>query len=210
MRSTFPLFQSHLDLVKIYWKQLLKPADWAIDATCGNGKDVLFLASLIPNGKLIGIDIQEKAIQATQDLLTRSLTNTSHVQLIQQSHATFPEWIPNESIALVVYNLGYLPGGNKEIVTSTEGTLKSVQSAKELLKKGGILTITCYPGHLEGKKEESLLIEWSRSLSPKEWSVCHHQWLNRQHSPSLIVIQKCSPEIIPFSVAREPNHILVT
>lgn len=187
MRSSFPLFQSHLDLAHTYWKRLLNPFDFAIDATCGNGKDALFLASLIPQGKLFGIDIQKDAIKTTHDLLT---TASCKITLFEQSHATFPQEILPESIQLIVYNLGYLPGGNKQITTTHDHTLQSVTAALPLLKKGGGITITCYPGHSEGKIEEKMLLDWVPSLSPKEWSVCHHQWLNRQNSPSLLFIQK--------------------
>lgn len=190
MRSAFPLFQSHLDLAQTYWKQLLKVEDWVIDATCGNGKDTLFLASLIPEGRLIGLDIQEAAIRATQALLQDSLSRMDHIQLVQQSHQTFPDWIPKGSVKLIVYNLGYLPGGDKQLTTRSEETLLSVQAAAQLLINGGVITITCYPGHLEGKNEEAQLVEWSRSLSPKEWSCSHQRWLNRHESPSLLLIQK--------------------
>jgi SAM-dependent methyltransferase len=190
MRSTFPLFQSHLDLAHAYWKQLLTPFDSVIDATCGNGKDTLFLASIVTEGKLFGIDIQKEAIQNTRQLLASSIPKRDHVKLFEQSHCVFPEEISPESISLIVYNLGYLPGGNKQLTTIHDHTLKSVQAALLLLKKGGVITLTCYPGHPEGKIEETLLLKWGSSCSPKEWSFCHHRWLNRENAPSLIVIQK--------------------
>lgn len=193
MRSTFPLFQSHLDLSHSYWTKLLQPHDLVIDATCGNGKDTLILASLVPDGQVIGIDIQATAIQKTLALLQANLPNINFIQLLQQSHQSFPSWILPQSVALIVYNLGYLPGGNKNLTTRKDDTLTSLEAAIQLIKEGGAISLTCYPGHTEGEEELLALLDWCASLSPKEWSICHHTWINRQKAPSLLFIQRKNP-----------------
>ena len=41
------------------WRRVVRPGDTCVDATCGNGYDSMFLASLIgPTGHLIMLDIQ--------------------------------------------------------------------------------------------------------------------------------------------------------
>lgn len=188
------LFQSPIDYAHQVWKQILSPGDWAIDATCGNGKDTLYLAqSIAPlSGGLIALDIQEAAITATKQLLDKHFSpdEKAFIHLCQQSHETFPEIARHKPIKIIVYNLGYLPGGNKNLTTLTPTTMISVKNALSLLAFQGMLSITCYPGHLEGAQEERALIEWASHLDPKLYIVCHLKWQNRKESPSLLMIQK--------------------
>lgn len=193
MRSTFPLFQSHLDLAHRFWKELLNPGDTVIDATCGNGQDSLVLARhLDATGKLYLIDIQSDAIKQSRDKLSGALPALllERVEFIQGCHSQFPGSILPSSVRLVVYNLGYLPGGDKALTTVTETTLKSMSAALDLLIPGGALSITCYPGHCEGKREEEAILNWAADLDPKSWSSSWHRWLNRRASPSWLLIQK--------------------
>ena len=193
--AKFALFQSHLDLAHSYWKQLVSIGDIVIDATCGNGNDTLVLAKLAlsdHSGSLFAMDIQENAILTTQKLLQQHLNPNQYakVAFLQGSHSSFPQEIPKESVTLITYNLGYLPGGNKKLTTKKESTLESLQNALLLLKPAGSISITCYPGHPEGKEEETSVLEFVSQLNPSQWSSCYHQWLNRKNSPSLLIIQK--------------------
>jgi hypothetical protein len=194
MRHSFPLFQSHLDLAHAYWSQIVQKGDLAIDATCGNGHDTLKLCQLvlsIDKGKVYAFDIQSQAIESTRHFLATHLATElkSRVDIRQCCHSAFPNNILPKSIKLIVYNLGYLPGGNKAQTTRTETTLASLHQAQELLQPGGVISITCYPGHIEGAKEQAAILDYASCLSPKEWSCCHHVWLNRQQAPSLLMIQ---------------------
>lgn len=191
--TPFPLFSSHLDLAHHYWRRLLSPGDTAIDATCGNGHDTLAIAKLLEGDgeneiRLIAIDIQEKAIEATKSLLSQQLKR--NIRFIHGSHAKFPDDIEPQSVALIIYNLGYLPGGDKTKTTLTSSTLESLGNALPLIKAGGAISITCYPGHEEGKAEEEKVLAFASALDPRIWSCCHHRWLNRRDAPSLLLIQK--------------------
>lgn len=192
MRKNFPLFQSHLDLTKKIWSSLIQGPSTVIDATLGNGKDAAFLIHLLekfPNSHFYGLDIQETALIETK----KEVGNLPKwAALYCQSHATFPPEITPASAALLVYNLGYLPGGDKAITTQTSTTLQSVEAGLSLLQSGGIISITLYPGHEEGKREAEALIDWGKALSPKEWSVSYLQFTNRKASPALLLIQKAA------------------
>jgi hypothetical protein len=194
MQHNFSLFQSHLDLAHSYWERLLLPGDWAIDATCGNGRDTLKLAEILQgkDGGVIGIDIQREALARTQELLSSrfSAEDLSSIHLFEQSHEEFPSLAIQHPIRLVVYNLGYLPGGNKEKTTKTASTLASVRLALGLVLPGGAVSITSYPGHPEGACEDSALQELVKALSPASWNVCLHTFSNRSQSPRLLYIQK--------------------
>ena len=75
-------------------------------------------------------------------------------------------------------------------MTDTSSTIKSLKMALELLCTGGALSITCYSGHKEGELEEEAVLTFAKSLSKNDYQVCHHRWLNRLKSPSLLLIQK--------------------
>lgn len=47
------------------------------------------------------------------------------------------------------YNLGWLPGGDKSITTNLEDTIASIDSAKRLIKSGGMISVMLYAGHTE-------------------------------------------------------------
>ncbi len=194
MKRQFPLFQSHLDLAHAYWQQLLQCGDWAIDATCGNGKDTLKLAEILADkeGGVIGIDIQQQAIRRTEELVHSYLNPNclAPIHLFHQSHEQFPPLVLQHPIRLIVYNLGYLPKADKTITTKVETTLQSIKNGLGLLLVGGVISITCYPGHTEGALEEKALLQWVSTLSSAHWSVCRHHFSNRLTSPSLLLVQK--------------------
>jgi 16S rRNA G1207 methylase RsmC len=169
---------NHLQQAHFYWKNLLKPSDQVIDATCGNGKDALKLAELVPQGHVYAIDIQEIALQKAKELIPYS-----NISYLLQSHTE----LPAGEFKLIVYNLGYLPGGNKNLTTMTSTTLESLEKAAEVIAIGGALSITCYPGHPEGALEEEAVRGWVQGLS-KNWLITHHVW--REKSPSLFFIIK--------------------
>ncbi len=183
----------HLSLAHAYWKELLCAGGIAIDATCGNGHDTMILAELLltyPESLLFGLDIQQSALNKTSALLQSAIpaSHFARVSLHQLCHGNIDRLPLPASPRLIVYNLGYLPGGDKTITTQTPTTLQSLQKAADLLAPHGAISVTCYPGHLEGEKEESAILNWARQLPHAKWQICHHRWVNRQASPSLFWI----------------------
>lgn len=192
MKEDSRFFRPHLQLAHSYWQQHLSLGDNAVDATCGNGHDTLKLCKLALNdtsGHIYAFDIQDSALEATTLRLKETLSPhlVKRVTLINRCHSdlTLPT---EEPIKLIVYNLGYLPGADKEQVTRVQTTLLSVRSATDLLAPGGLLSITCYPGHPEGALEEEALLEFAAKLPRETWHCCHHRWINRERSPSLLII----------------------
>lgn len=174
----------HLELSKIYWKNHLKSDDLAIDATCGNGWDTLFLASIC---QVIGLDIQKEAIEKTQALLD---LHEKKATLLLLSHEKIDEIPRSKPPQLIVYNLGYLPKGDKSITTKVDSTCQSIQKGLHLIAEQGALSITCYPGHEEGEKEQKALLHLAQSLPSAQWRVSFHQWVNAFKSPSFIWIER--------------------
>ncbi len=176
--------KQHLMCAHNYWKNRVRPGDLVIDATVGNGQDTLFLATLLKGeGVLIGYDIQQEALnQAQLHLYNLPTHERQNIILKCQSHAEFEE----QKAHLIVYNLGYLPGGDKKITTRVETT---VQSIKKALLIAEAISITCYPGHEEGRREQSALLDLVQALPSNQWNACFHQWLNRPLSPTLLWLQ---------------------
>lgn len=180
----------HISLAQKHWAHHLSPTDFAIDMTCGNGHDTLFLRQLLTAGTLFGFDIQPSALQNTKDRLQAN-NRLQGVHLFLRSHANLELEIPfPKPPQLVVYNLGYLPGGDKGIVTTAATTLQSLAKATPILPTGGALSIICYPGHPEGRIEEEAVLDWASSLPSQEWEVCFHRWINRVQAPSFCWIVK--------------------
>lgn len=189
----------HLKVSKQLWQDVAKPGRIVIDATCGNGHDSLELArlSLTPiSGKLYCMDLQEEAITNTRSRLEKHLSAdlVSRVDFIQGCHSVFPSSILSETVSLICYNLGYLPGlstqsssnsETQQVITTTDTTLKSLSAALPLLKQGGMLTVTAYPGHDGGEVEVKAVQDFLSSLSPDDWRVYSHAPLNRPKSPIL-------------------------
>src|ERR1700754_4394232 len=98
----------------------LWPGALAIDATAGNGHDTEFLAGLVgPAGTVYAFDIQEQAVNSTGERL-RKAGLEDRVQVVHSGHEHMQRYIPAEHyghINAVMFNLGYLPHGDKSITT---------------------------------------------------------------------------------------------
>jgi len=193
----------HLHLAHQLWRALLAPGDTVIDATCGKGQDTLRLAQLVTGpagacGQVIGVDLQPQALEQAQNRLALHLSTPSYsrVRWHQGCHSQLGHlpWVRALTPAprLVVYNLGYLPGGDKSITTRVESTLSSLEGVAPWWPGGGALSITCYPGHPEGAEEERAILAWAARLPSATWLVRHHRWINRPEAPSLFWLVRLS------------------
>ncbi len=181
-----------LDYAKRIIKEVTCENDYLIDATVGNGHDTLFLAQLVPYGKVFGFDIQTEAINHTKKLLEDA--EQTNVELFNISHEAVDQVIPKElhgKIAGVMFNLGYLPGGNKAITTKTETTIKTLEKMLKILKTGGVISIVVYPGHEEGKKESKALLEYLKELNQRAYQCLIYRFINhKEDAPYVLAIEK--------------------
>ena len=80
-------------------QQHLTLGDVAIDATCGNGHDTLFLSQLVgETGKIYSYDIQLAALESAKILNA----NQNNITFIHQSH----EFLELNDAKAVVFNFG--------------------------------------------------------------------------------------------------------
>ncbi|MBB6630153.1 tRNA (mnm(5)s(2)U34)-methyltransferase [Clostridium algidicarnis] len=159
----------------------IKNFDIAIDATLGNGKDTDFLSKYFK--KVYSFEIQHIAIENYKN------KEMQNVNLIEESHEFIDNTIKS-SVDCIIYNLGYLPGGDKNITTNCKSTLISIKKGLELLKSQGIMAISMYSGHEEGKKEKEEILKYASSLDKLIYGSMLHETLNRNNAPSLLIIEK--------------------
>lgn len=150
----------------------LSQGDLAIDATCGRGRDTAVMAELVGNeGHVYAVDISPRAIEATlRHLQAGSLWE--RVTLVQGDHGQLAAGLPSEirgRVSLVLFNLGYLPGGDHSLeVTGTATTLRALDDAWVMLRSEGILVCVCYPGHPGGLEESEAVRGWFQLRSDSE------------------------------------------
>lgn len=185
----FKVLHSTVEIAHNYLAECLKPGGIAIDATIGNGRDTLFMAGLVgENGRIYGFDIQEGAIETTRKLLDQH-GYLQNVTLIIDGHEKLKQYVL-EPVNAIIFNLGYLPGGNQKIVTTPETTLIAVSDGLNILKPGGIMCIVLYTGHPGGVQEQLLIEEYLKKLEKKEYYVGKLDFINRDNAPYLIVIER--------------------
>lgn len=182
-RKTFQGFnRSILNMVKKICIEHVTKEDFVIDMTVGNGHDTLFLASI--SKKVFGFDIQNIAIENTTKLLREN--NVFNYELFNVSHDKVSE-VLNEykhNIKLILFNLGYLPCGDKSITTKHESTLKAVINSLNMLDNNGIILIVFYP-HPEGKLEAKFVLDYL-----KQNNIDYKEYRNtpNEDAPYLVVI----------------------
>ncbi len=170
--------------------RVIGPGDTVIDATMGNGHDTLFLAQLVGEGGHVhAFDVQKSAVDSTCHRLNEAGVEKC-CSLYCAGHETMGE-IVKGPVKAVVFNLGWLPGGDKTITTRLSTTLQAVEAGLELLCKQGVMTICIYPGHEEGDRERDALLKLVSELRPQKYNVLHQRFLNAGlGAPECVVIQK--------------------
>ena len=88
-----------------------------------------------------------------------------------------------------MFNLGYLPGGDKRIITSPESTLDAIQIAITYLAEGGTLTIIAYRGHPGGQMETEAVLDWANDQDRTRYSLERIE-SNRSTGPILLIIRR--------------------
>lgn len=171
----------------------IKPGDITIDATVGNGLDTQFLASRVgPAGHVYGFDIQAQALQLAKERM-QGLDLHRQVTLITASHEFLSQHIPKQyfgRVKAVMFNLGYLPGSNKSVVTQSKSTLASLTRAREIVAQDGVISILAYAAHAGGNEELQAVQDWLSALDKNKLSLEHIQIPGPQKGkPQLFILR---------------------
>ncbi len=175
--------------------QVLTSGDAAVDATCGRGRDTLFLARQVGReGCVYAFDIQKEALDSTRRLLAENQI-LSGVILYQADHADMASYVP-AGLKGVLFNLGFLPGGDETILTKAESTALAVEAALGLLALGGMLVTVCYPGHGGGPEEKEAVEEKMKALPAAFWRTGGFYLINKKLAPCLFYALKVKEEAV--------------
>ena len=202
------IIQSTTELALHIARPYIREGKAVVDATCGNGHDTVALAKAVfpdygdgaaasennqecpTTPRLVAFDIQQRAVDATAGLLMEegfgAQLDAGNIRLVRDSHENMGDYL--EEACLIMFNLGYLPGGDKEITTCTETTMKAIQRAAGLLIKGGLLSVTMYSGHREGAKEKAELLDFAKGLDSKMYHVAYVNMLNQPNCPPELLL----------------------
>lgn len=174
----------------------LRPGDIAVDATAGTGRDTLFLAQQVgESGRVYAFDVQAEALEATRSLLEEEGL-LSRVVLHHAGHETLERHLPAAAgpVRAVMFNLGYLPGGDHSLITRPASTLAALEASLRMLAPGGLVSIVCYPAHPGGGEEAEAVVNFCRKLDPARFRSMRCHALNFDRSP-------------PFAIAIEKNPV---
>ncbi len=177
-----------LKLLRRVWAQTVRPGDCCVDATAGRGYDTAELARLTGStGRVLAFDIQPEALASTKALLTEQ--GLAHqVQLILDNHVQLAQYVQAGTVALIVFNLGYLPGGDHQLATKGEETVQAIKQGLKLLRPGGVLTLCIYHGGDSGFDERDTVLAYLKTLDYQQYTVLVTDFYNRPHYPPLAAI----------------------
>lgn len=179
-----------LERVLQYAQTLLQSAvsdgDIAVDATAGNGHDTLFLAELVgDDGFVYAFDVQKQAVDATlHRLLDHALEHRAVV--LKDGHENVGKYV-DKPVSGAIFNLGYLPGSDHEVITRPNTTIQALESLLKLLKVGGIIVLVIYHGHEGGKEERDEVIRFVSELPQKYIHVLRYEFLNQKNDPPFVI-----------------------
>jgi tRNA A58 N-methylase Trm61 len=179
-----------LPFAKILLQKAVKIGDPVVDATLGNGHDTLFLANLVGDtGRVYGFDIQQEAVEAsTEKIRSEGLSN--RVTLFHQGHEQLDSCIPEAEhgkITGAIFNLGYLPGSDKSVITQPATTIAAVEQLLKMMAPEGIIVLVIYHGHPGGAAERDQLLRYCQELNQNVAHVLQYQFVNQQNNPPFIV-----------------------
>lgn len=184
------LLKSARHLARMWQEKAVCPGDTVVDATMGNGHDTLALCRIAgPEGHVHAFDLQEEALAATKARLAEAGFFSGYT-LHHKGHERMDEAAMGP-VRAVVFNLGWLPGGDKSITTRWPTTEIALKKGLGLLMPGGIITLCAYPGHPAGDEELRALHGFFGSLSPREYNVLHQRFLTAgPGAPECFVVER--------------------
>lgn len=193
-----------LKLHKYFILNHLKEGDVAVDFTMGNGHDTEFLSKTVgERGHVYAFDIQEQAVESTAKHL-KEVGCPENYTLIHASHHLVKEYV-REPIKAGMFNLGWLPGGDKSITTLRETTLPAIAAAIDLMDQDAIINVAVYPGHEEGDLEGKMICDYLSGISRHRVCATKVNILNSPSSPYFILIETKNPNEGKYYKKNEKN-----
>ncbi|RPF42367.1 putative rRNA methylase [Hydrogenoanaerobacterium saccharovorans] len=176
-----------LGLAHKFIAEHVKPGGFCIDATAGRGGDTAFLCGLVgKTGKVLAFDIQEDAVKSTREFITQKGYDNI-AQVLLESHSNMAAYAQDETVDCIVFNFGWLPGGNHKIFTQPATSIAAIEQGLKLLKQGGIMSLCIYYGGESGFQERDALLEYLKTIDNRAYTVLVTQFYNRPNNPPIPV-----------------------
>ena len=132
---------------------------------------------------MYGFDIQKAAVERTKERPARA-GYEDRAELHGAGHEHMAEYV-REKADVIMFNFGYLPGGDHAVATHPDTSLRAVRQGMELLKKGGVMSLCIYSGGDTGYEERDALMEYLKDLELLKWLVIACSYYNRKNDPPL-------------------------
>ncbi len=186
-----------------------------VDATAGNGHDSLFLLRLLrsagagPEFFVQAFDIQPAALENTRARIEQvdieDQTSDGDIESEAPENGLLRRWrghllhhaefaaelshlLPFAKVGIAMFNLGFLPGSDKAMVTKASSTLVAMQSLCARMCPGGLLSVHCYAGHPGGEEETLAVLDFCRALDDKIWKSLVREFINKQRNRELLIL----------------------
>ena len=172
-----------LTIVHDFLRRHVRPGAFCIDATAGRGRDTALLCRLAgEQGRVLAFDIQDDAIRQTRALLE---SEGLRAEVIQDSHANMAQYASPGTVDCIVFNFGRLPGGDPKIFTTAASSLPAIDAGLDLLRPGGVMSLSLYYGGPNGYEERDALLDFFRTIDDRQYSVLVCDWANRRNDPPM-------------------------
>lgn len=174
----------------------LQPGGLYLDATCGNGHDTLFLCGIAgPHGRVIGLDIQPRAVENTNALLAaHGMAEIGRAELCD--HRELARFAPPGSADCVLFNFGWLPGAAHTVHSTAASSVPALEAGLQALKPGGVLAAVLYSGKIIGDAEKQAALAFFRSLPLTRYTVlvCDFaNWADTAPLPCFVLKKQAGP-----------------
>lgn len=168
-----------LGLAHKFIAENVREGDFCIDATAGNGHDTEFLCRLVgETGRVLAMDIQKQAVENTKKRM-EECGFADRCEVVLASHADMGKYAKKESASAVMFNLGWLPGGDHKIFSRADTTIDAVNAALEILRPGGVMSVCIYYGRDCGYEERDRLLEYFPTIDNRKYTVVVSNFVNR-------------------------------
>ena len=166
------------DLSRAFVGQAVKPGDWALDGTAGNGHDTLFLVNLVGDaGKVFAFDVQKSSLEKTLSRLEATGV-AQRCQFCLGGHEQLVEALPEDCCGRIkagMFNFGYLPGSDRKVITKAKTSVEAISRLLEYLCPGGVSEIKAIAALCEG-------------LPESEWRIAQYSIINKQRNREVLIL----------------------
>ena len=177
------ILKNTTELAKVFCEKYIDEETVAVDATCGNGNDTLWLAGRC--AEVYAFDIQKAATDATSAAVLGA--GFENVTVINDGHEKMDGYVSGP-VNLFMFNLGYLPGGDKNVTTDSNATITALNKALELLTVNGLICVIMYWGHPQGAEERKAVLSWASVLDKGKYHCVHTDMINQPNCPPEILL----------------------